>query len=97
VKYLSRRLEIAKVLKRRKATQSQPGLTREERIVKMRDAFRIVAPARVKGATRFVVDDVMTTGTTPFRVRSRLRKLGRKEFGRNGSAHLEGCDATYDC
>ena len=68
VRYAAKRLpqrpEIATVLKRQRATHSQVGLSREERIANMRDAFRLTAPQSVKGRTVIVVDDVMTTGTT---------------------------------
>ncbi len=59
------RLQVASdVLVRRRATVSQVGLTREERIANMRNAFRVNRPERVKGRIVIVVDDVMTTGTT---------------------------------
>jgi len=64
VKRLPQPLEVASVLKRRRPTHSQVGLTRQERIANLRDAFRVVAPERVKGRTVIVVDDVMTTGST---------------------------------
>ncbi len=52
------------VLVRQRATVSQVGLSREERIANMRDAFRVRDRGRVEGRTVIVVDDVMTTGTT---------------------------------
>ncbi len=52
------------VLMRRRETISQVGLSREERIENMRDAFRVRDTARVRGRNVLVVDDVMTTGTT---------------------------------
>jgi len=65
VKRLPRRLELATdVLVRQRATISQVGLTREQRIENMRDAFRVCDRRRVGGATVILVDDVMTTGTT---------------------------------
>jgi ComF family protein len=76
VKHLPRRLEIATVLKRKRATHSQVGLTREERIANMRDAFRVTGPAAVKGRTVIVVDDVMTTGTTISECARVLKKAG---------------------
>ncbi len=79
MKHLPQRLEIAKVLKRRKATHSQVGLTREERIANMRDAFRVIARERVKGATVIVVDDVMTTGTTLSECARVLKKAGAEK------------------
>ncbi len=65
VKRLPKRLELAsQVLVRQRATISQVGLTREQRIANMRDAFRVRDRQQVRGATVILVDDVMTTGTT---------------------------------
>ena len=66
----------AGLLKRERPTQSQVGLTREERVANMRDAFRVTDPQRVKGATVVVVDDVMTTGTTVSECARVLKKAG---------------------
>jgi predicted amidophosphoribosyltransferase len=55
---------LADGLIRRRETVSQVGLSREERIANVRDAFRVKAARRVEGRTVIVVDDVMTTGTT---------------------------------
>jgi len=76
VKCLPQRMEVAPVLKRRRATHSQVGLTREERIANMRGAFRVTDPERVKGCTVIVVDDVMTTGTTISECARVLKKAG---------------------
>lgn len=77
-KHLPQPLEIAAVLKRQRPTHSQVGLTREERIANLRDAFRVVEPVRVKGKTVIVVDDVMTTGTTVSECARVLKKAGAK-------------------
>jgi ComF family protein len=76
LKHLEPHVEIAAVLKRHRATHSQVGLTREERIANMRDAFRVVEPPRVRGRTVIVVDDVMTTGTTVSECARVLKKAG---------------------
>lgn len=52
------------VLVRQRDTVSQVGLSREERMSNVRDAFRVAAAGRVKGREIILVDDVMTTGTT---------------------------------
>lgn len=78
-KELSPRPEIAAVLKRQRPTHSQVGLTREERIANLRDAFRVIDPARVKGRTVLVVDDVMTTGTTVSECARVLKKAGAEK------------------
>jgi ComF family protein len=65
VKRLPKRVELATgVLVRHRATISQVGLTREQRIENMRGAFRVRDRQRLRGATVILVDDVMTTGTT---------------------------------
>jgi ComF family protein len=76
VKHLPQHLEVAAVLKRRRATHSQVGLTREERVANMRDAFGVTAPERVKSRTVIVVDDVMTTGTTVSECARVLKQAG---------------------
>jgi ComF family protein len=65
VKRLRQPIEVATgVLVRQRATISQVGLSREQRIANMSDAFRVRDPRHVRGRTVIVVDDVMTTGTT---------------------------------
>ncbi len=64
-KYFEQKLAIApEALVRRRETISQVGLSREERIENMRDAFRVADPRAVRGRNVILVDDVMTTGTT---------------------------------
>jgi ComF family protein len=65
VKRLSQPVEFApNVLLRQRATISQVGLTREQRLENMREAFCVSRRQQVRGRTVIVVDDVMTTGTT---------------------------------
>jgi len=65
VRCLPRKLEILNgALLRQRDTVSQVGLSREERIQNVRDAFRVVQPGQVNGRDILLVDDVMTTGTT---------------------------------
>ncbi len=52
------------LLVRHRETISQVGLSREERIENMRDAFRVIDRHRLQGRAVILVDDVMTTGTT---------------------------------
>ena len=75
-KRLPQPFEVALVLKRQRPTHSQVGLTREQRIANLRDAFRVTAPDRVKGRTVIVVDDVMTTGTTVSECARVLKQAG---------------------
>jgi ComF family protein len=77
VERLAQDIEIASgLLKRQRPTHSQVGLTREERVANMHDAFRVTDPRRVKGRTVIVVDDVMTTGTTVSECARVLKKAG---------------------
>jgi ComF family protein len=77
VKRLPHRLELAtEVLVRQRATISQVGLTREQRIENIRDAFRVLDRRRVSGRTVIVVDDIMTTGTTLSECARVLKKAG---------------------
>ncbi len=70
-------LELATgVLVRQRPTISQVGLTREERISNVRDAFRVRDRRLVRGRTVIVVDDVMTTGTTLSECAGVLKKAG---------------------
>jgi ComF family protein len=58
-------LEVStSLLVRHRETISQVGLSRDERIENMRDAFRVIDRQRIKGHAVILVDDVMTTGTT---------------------------------
>ena len=76
MEHLPTRLEVAPVLKRQRYTHSQVGLTREERIANLRDAFRVTDSRPVKGRAVIVVDDVMTTGTTVSECARVLKKAG---------------------
>ena len=70
-------LEIASgVLVRHRETISQVGLSREERIENMHDAFRVTDPGRIRGRNVIVVDDVMTTGTTLSECARVLKRAG---------------------
>jgi ComF family protein len=80
VKRLPKRLELATgVLVRQRATISQVGLTREQRIENMRDAFRVRDRQRVRGSIVILVDDVMTTGTTLSECARVLKQAGAEQ------------------
>ena len=79
-RHLEAQLECATgVLIRQRETISQVGLSREERIENMRGAFRVSGPARVKGRSVIVVDDVMTTGTTLSECARVLKRAGAEQ------------------
>jgi len=52
------------ILMRVKDTKSQTGLTHDERIVNMKNAFVVRDESMIKGKSILLVDDVMTTGAT---------------------------------
>ncbi|MGO9518504.1 MAG: phosphoribosyltransferase family protein [Candidatus Korobacteraceae bacterium] len=77
VRRLPKQVELAnEVLVRQRATISQVGLTREQRIENMRDAFRVRDRPKVRGRIVILVDDVMTTGTTLSECARVLKKAG---------------------
>ena len=53
-----------RALRRIRETEHQTRLSGDERRVNLKGAFRVVEPARIRGRTIVLVDDVMTTGST---------------------------------
>lgn len=79
VRHLAQRLEVLHgALIRQRDTISQVGLSREERIENVRDAFRVAQPSRITGRDILLVDDVMTTGTTLSECARVLKQAGAK-------------------
>ena len=79
VRHLPYKLEVLTgALIRQRDTISQVGLSREERIENMRDAFRVAQPSRINGRDILLVDDVMTTGTTLSECARVLKQTGAK-------------------
>ena len=91
---LSQRLEVAcGALVRRRDTVSQVGLTREERIANVRDAFRVADVAGVRGRDVMLVDDVMTTGTTLSECARILKQAGvRRVWAATVARAYDGAD-----
>jgi ComF family protein len=67
---------LPQMLKRVRATESQTGLTREQRRENMRGAFAVTLADEVRGRDILVVDDVLTTGTTVGECARVLRNAG---------------------
>ena len=72
----SRLVLASRVLRRRRATESQTGLTRHQRRENLRGAFAVLAPETVAGREVLLVDDVYTTGTTLAECARILRRAG---------------------
>jgi len=68
------------VLERRRVTQSQIGLTQNQRRANLRGAFRVVKPEKIAGREILLVDDVFTTGTTVSECARVLRRAGAAEI-----------------
>ena len=78
-KELSRRTgipEMSRLLSRVRRTDSQSLLAKNERLINVKDAFRVNDGGKIKGKTIILIDDIMTTGAT-------LNECGRvlKEAG----------------
>ncbi|MGH9603643.1 MAG: ComF family protein, partial [Terriglobales bacterium] len=52
------------VLRRKRPTDTQTGLTRHQRRENIRGAFEVTRPEEIAGKEVLLVDDVFTTGTT---------------------------------
>jgi ComF family protein len=64
------------VLRRRRETGSQIGLTRHQRRENLRGAFAVSDPAQILNSNILLVDDVYTTGTTASECARILRRAG---------------------
>jgi ComF family protein len=64
------------ILERRRATQSQIGLSSHQRRKNMRGAFAVTRPEEVNGREILLVDDVFTTGTTVSECARVMRRAG---------------------
>lgn len=63
-------------LGRVRETQSQTGLSAEQRRANVRGAFRVLRPAAIAGKDIVLIDDVFTTGTTVRECARVLRRAG---------------------
>ncbi|MGB7134402.1 MAG: ComF family protein [Acidobacteriaceae bacterium] len=64
------------LLERRRATESQAGLTPHQRRVNLRGAFFVPRPAAVEGKNILLIDDIYTTGATARACSAALRRAG---------------------
>ncbi len=73
-------------VKRKRYTQSQTWLEREQRLKNLAGAFRVQDSGKIRGQNVIVIDDVFTTGST-------LNELSR-ELYKAGAAKVAGFTAT---
>ncbi|WP_207679302.1 ComF family protein [Desulfonema magnum] len=52
------------ILVRTRSTESQVGMTQEERQANIRNVFRVRKPSEIRGKGILLADDVITTGST---------------------------------
>jgi ComF family protein len=71
-------LRVARVVRRRRATPAQAGLTRAERRVNVAGAFEIKKRHAIGGKHVLLVDDVMTTGATASACAGALKRAGAR-------------------
>lgn len=64
------------LLRRRRHTHAQPGLSREERFRNVRDAFHAEPDPSLQAARVLLVDDVLTTGATAEACAWALKRAG---------------------
>jgi len=67
------------LLRRIKATRSQVGLSREQRVQNMQGAFRAAPAASVQGRRIALVDDVLTSGATANAAARALLRAGAEQ------------------
>lgn len=64
------------VLVRDKATRAQVELNPEERLLNVKNSFRVTRPALVKNMNLLLIDDVLTTGATSSEAARSLKESG---------------------
>lgn len=73
------KIPLTDALDKTKITRSQNELSRDERLLNLKDAFRIRQGTDVAGQTILLMDDVMTTGATLDECARVLKSAGAKE------------------
>jgi ComF family protein len=87
-------LEVA-LMKRRRDTPSQVGMTREDRAANLRGAFGVTSRSRIRGKQVLLVDDVLTTGATVSECTRVLRRAGAKHVWVATVARAVRVSATF--
>ena len=92
----SPRLQLAAgVLERRRATESQTGLTRPQRLENIRGAFCVKQAEKLRDRDVVIVDDVFTTGTTISECARVLRRAGAARVFAATVARVLKAEATF--
>jgi ComF family protein len=92
----SARLQLAcDVLKRRRPTISQTGLSISQRRENVRGAFHVQLCEKLDGADVLLVDDVFTTGTTACECARVLRRAGAARVFVATAARVMKSEATF--
>jgi ComF family protein len=78
------------LLRMRRRTQPQTGLTANGRLVNVRGAFRAPPHPDLAGSRVLLIDDVMTTGATAAEAARTLRRAGVAEVAIAVLARAEG-------
>ena len=84
-----------RVLERRRATESQTGLTDHQRRQNVRGAFAVTSPGEIADADVLLVDDVFTTGATVSECARVLRRAGADRVFVATVARVLKSDATW--
>jgi ComF family protein len=69
-------LPVSHGLERYRPTRQQAKLRREERLVNLKDAFRLLVGVELAGKKVLLIDDVYTTGSTMSECAGALKKAG---------------------
>ncbi len=72
-------LPLSEILQRTKETKSQFGLKLKERKENLKDAFSLNTKCSIRNANIFLVDDILTTGSTLLEGAKILKKNGAKK------------------
>lgn len=71
-----RGLKLSKVLKRKRYTKAQAGLTETQRRENLRDSFAVQRTTQLRGKRVLLIDDVFTTGATLRTAAAALKEAG---------------------
>lgn len=73
-------IPVSNCIKKIKNTKEQKTLTKEERIINLKGAFKISSINEIKNKNIILIDDVMTTGATISECKYILKKSGAKQI-----------------